>query len=165
MIHCMYNPAITWSFIYRGDGWNINSMNIAENRILLCERQGNTGRVQVLQPDKLFSGARLQPLAVCPCRHYYSETKPGWLIAVLDWPVLMPQAMPKNTSPIHHSNIPEQAFTIDEQVFYATAGRVDAGWNPQNNRDGIYPLKEGQWTNYNRQQTIRWWILYPIWFV
>ncbi|MBL0268752.1 MAG: hypothetical protein IPP99_08840 [Chitinophagaceae bacterium] len=140
-----------WSFLYR-DGWNINSMNIAENRILLCERQGNTGRVQVLQPDGTVFRSTPAAIGSLPMQAllFGNET---WL-ADSSFGLTRFNAAGNAQKYIPNSpyGIATGASTIDEQVFYATAGKVDAGWNPQNNRDGIYQFKEGQWTNYNRQQ-------------
>jgi ligand-binding sensor domain-containing protein len=34
--------------------------------------------------------------------------------------------------------------------FYAAAGSVNANWQKQNNKNGIYQFLDGQWTNYNK---------------
>ncbi|RYY86546.1 MAG: hypothetical protein EOO15_14255 [Chitinophagaceae bacterium] len=39
---------------------------------------------------------------------------------------------------------------VSNGVVYAAAGSVNASWNYQYNRNGIYQYKEGTWTNYNQ---------------
>ncbi|WP_235298579.1 type IX secretion system anionic LPS delivery protein PorZ [Portibacter marinus] len=42
---------------------------------------------------------------------------------------------------------------VDDGILYATSGGVTDAFNFLANRDGIYILKEGQWTNYNESNT------------
>ncbi|MGZ3881489.1 MAG: type IX secretion system anionic LPS delivery protein PorZ, partial [Flavisolibacter sp.] len=42
------------------------------------------------------------------------------------------------------------AMTVYNNRFYAAAGTVNDSWNYQYNRNGIYKLDDGTWTNYNQ---------------
>ena len=141
----------TWSFLYR-DGWNISNMNSADNRILLSERQGNTGRVQVLQADGTVLRTIPAQTNALPMQALLLNNE-IWLADSSTGLIRYNAAgNPQKYIPNSPLGIASGETIVNDQTFYASAGRVDAAWTPQNNRDGIYQFKAGEWTNYNRQQ-------------
>jgi len=140
-----------WSLFYR-DGWTISNMNVSENRILLCERQGNAGRILVLQAD----GSLVQTISSANATLPMQALQFNNLTWVADSSAgLMSYNAAGNAQtyiPNSPSGIAAGETLVDDQVYYASTGKVDAGWIPQNKREGIYKFQEGQWTNFNRQQ-------------
>lgn len=139
-----------WNLFY-ADGWPIINSNVSEEKILVCQRQPNgENKVVILSPTGAVERVLTQmaPLSF-----------PRKVILVNNEPWVADQfgsltRFGTNTYEQYKLNSPEGLASGEllsyNNVFYATAGEVNAAWNYQFNGDGIFMLKEGQWININR---------------
>ncbi len=141
----------SWSLLYT-DGWPFISSRIAENKILLCERQvSGSSRVQVLNPDGTVARSLTGTAALSFPRQAILYNNDTWvadqytcLVKIGSLPAFVPYSL----------NAPQGMASGDlvsyRSVFYAASGSVNEAWNYLYNGDGVFQLKEGTWTNNNR---------------
>ena len=140
-----------WSLFYR-DGWTIRSVRESEDKLLLCEQQGASSRVLLLQPDgnlfRTHSGT-----AVADPRQALLLNGQTWLADSLTGLCRFTSvtAVEKFVLNAPHS-IALGELRVEDSRLFATAGSVRDGWIGDNNRNGFYVFSEGQWTNYNVKQ-------------
>jgi Two component regulator propeller len=138
----------TWGILYHDD-WEINSLDSAGNKILLCESRPNAaGRVVVLNTDGTIDRIISQaPLLSQPHSAVLVQNE-AWIAdgaaGLLHIGTTTEQYQPNSPRAIATGEI-ASGFNR----FYATAGEVDASWAPQNNPNGIYRMEQGEWTNIN----------------
>jgi len=134
------------------NGQPIHSVNISGNkllisqiiptgdsRIIVIESNGNTQTE--LQQENVI--ARPQN-AIAVDNEYWVADLFGGLSRWTDGKVAETY---KLNSP---DNIALGQLMVANGIFYATAGAVNDSWNYQYNPNGIYELKEGYWTSYNK---------------
>ena len=140
----------SWSFLY-ASGRPIVRTNVSENKLLVCERMGNTpGRVVILNPD----GSVFRTLASSG-----SISFPRNAIMLNNDPWVADQfgGLSHQLSTFYdqyNPNSPEATgsgeMVVYNNIFYGTAGEVNEAWNYQFNGNGIFVFKEGNWDNINR---------------
>ena len=144
---------LTWSLLYT-DGWPIISSNDTENRIQLCERQNNgSSRIVIINPDGTVARTIAAVAALSFPRKAILLNNAPW---VADQFECLSRFDAGNAYEQYVLNSPQSTASgemiVYNEVFYATAGSVNEAWNYQFNGDGIFSLKEGNWTNTNRYQ-------------
>jgi hypothetical protein len=140
-----------WSFLYT-DSWPFVSSNTTENKIQLCERQGNgTSRVVILNADGTVSRVLANSGAISFPRKAILFNNDPW---VADQFACLSHFGTTASYQQYVLNSPQSVasgeMTVYNNVFYATAGSVNDAWNYQYNGDGVYIYKEGSWNNINR---------------
>ena len=139
-----------WSLFYE-DGWPIVTMNISENRLVLAQHKPNAeARVVIVDANGTTQSTLEQTPAI-------SSPRKGILLDGEPWIADQFQGLSHFTGNSFESfrlNSPEATATgemiAQGNSFYATSGEVNENWNYQYNGNGIYRLREGQWTNFNR---------------
>ncbi len=139
-----------WGIWYQ-DEWPIVSATVSENKVLLCQRKTNgESRIVILNSDGTTGRviAQVEPLS-SPRRAILLQNDP-WLADQFGGLTHFTASSYEQ----YKLNSPEATasgeMTVYNNTFYATAGEVNEAWNYQYNGNGIYILKEGEWTNINR---------------
>lgn len=140
----------SWIIWYQDD-WPIVSATVSENKLLLCQRKTN-GESRILILNNAGSVERtvtqVEPLS-SPRRAILLQNDP-WLADQFGGLTHFTASSYEQ----YKLNSPEATasgeMTVYNNTFYATAGEVNEAWNYQYNGNGIYILKEGEWTNINR---------------
>lgn len=149
------NKLWTWNgsnwVIWYQDEWPIVSETVSENKVLLCQRKTNgESRVVILNSDGTTGRmiTQVEPLS-SPRRAILLQNDP-WLADQFGGLTHFTASSYEQ----YKLNSPEATasgeMTVYNNTFYATAGEVNEAWNYQYNGNGIYVLKEGEWTNINR---------------
>lgn len=138
----------SWSLFY-ADGWKITSINTTENKITLCESKQGNARVVVLNSDGSVAQT-LQQASVPSPKNAIVQNVSYWVADLYKGLVHITGSTTENYQPNAPENIVLGEMTAYNNVLYATAGAVNNAWNYQYNGGGVYQLKEGWWSAYNR---------------
>ena len=140
----------TWNLLYH-DGWPIVSSSSSENKISLSQRKASgESKVTVLKSDGVVVNTFIQPSVISFPRKAMVVKGETWIADQLEGlskfnaPGSFEQYRPNSPG-----SIASGEMVVYNNVLYATAGGVNESWNGQNNRNGIYIFKEGDWTNIN----------------
>lgn len=139
-----------WTVWYQ-DEWSIISATVAENKVLLCQLKANgESRVAILSSSGVMERAitQVEPLS-SPRRAILLQNDP-WLADQFGGLTHFTASSYEQYKPNSPEAIASGEMTVYNNTFYATAGEVNEAWNYQYNGNGIYILKEGEWTNINR---------------
>ncbi len=139
-----------WTFFFYND-WPIINSNVAEDRIILCQRK-NTGeaKLTVLRADGITDRSFVQPGIISFPRKAILIDNMVWLADQFGGLSHFTGTSFEQFKPNSPEATASGEMTVFNNVFYATAGEINEAWNYQYNGNGIYVLKEGQWTNINR---------------
>jgi len=149
-----------WSLLYT-DGWPWVSSSVAENKILLCQRQiSGVSRVVILNPDGTINRLLANTGAVSFPRKAILVNSQPW-VADHSQPWVADQFACLSRFEVSSSayeqymlnspqGIASGEMLVYQNVFYATAGSVNDAWNYLYNGDGVFSFKEGSWANTNR---------------
>lgn len=147
-----FENGTTQNFFY-ADAWPILSINVSENKLLVCQRKNN-GESRVLHLNA--SGAvqkiiQQQGIIDFP-KKAISVSNDYWIAdlygSLIHWSGNSGEQYKLNSP----ENIATAEMTVFNSVFYAAAGSVNDAWNYQYNVNGIYKLKDGKWNTFNRFQ-------------
>ena len=142
----------TWTLFFTEATWNIRSINSSSGKMIVCETQNTSGKITSLNTDGTIARTIQQPtLLVKPMKgviegtNYWIADSIGGLTKFLS-----------TGFESYNLNSP-QSIATGEMAFannslWAAAGSVNASWQKQNNKNGIYKFSEGQWTNYTSKQ-------------
>lgn len=141
-----------WSLLYT-DGWPWVSSSVAENKILLCQRQiSGVSRVVILNPDGTINRLLANTGAVSFPRKAILVNSQPWVAD--QFACLSRFEVSSSAYEQYMLNSPQGIASgemlVYKNVFYATAGSVNDAWNYLYNGDGVFSFKEGSWANTNR---------------
>lgn len=141
-----------WSLLYT-DGWPWVSSSVAENKILLCQRQiSGVSRVVILNPDGTINRLLANTGAVSFPRKAILVNSQPWVAD--QFASLSRFEVSSSAYEQYMLNSPQGIASgemlVYKNVFYATAGSVNDAWNYLYNGDGVFSFKEGSWANTNR---------------
>lgn len=139
-----------WTVWYQ-DEWPIISATVAENKVLLCQLKANgESRVAILSSSGVMERAitQVEPLS-SPRRAILLQNDP-WLADQFGGLTHFTASSYEQYKPNSPEATASGEMTVYNNTLYATAGEVNEAWNYQYNGNGIYILKEGEWTNINR---------------
>lgn len=141
----------SWSLLYR-DGWSMVSSNTTENKIQLCERLGAANRIIILNADGTVSRTITGTAISSPRKAILFSNHP-WVADSLtglsrfdngnsfeQYVINSPQSIASGEMIVHNSS------------FHVTAGSVNDIWTAQNNYNGLFSFREGQWNNISRKR-------------
>ncbi len=142
-----------WTLFFTDPGWIIRNMNSASGKLLIClTKTGDNSRVISFNPDgtiaDLFqqSGIIAKPeKAIFYNNEYWVADSVGGL-TVFRSPVFQSYAL---NSPY---SVSSGEILFRDQVFYGASGEVNRNWQGLGNKNGVFLLRDGQWTNYNNRQ-------------
>ena len=140
-----------WNLFFTETGWTIQNINASSGKILVCQRKNDgSAKVTSLNADGTTAIVLQQAGLI-------SIPQKAILINNNYWVADSTGGLTKFISPgfeNYRLNSPQSIATgeliFSNTIFYAASGGVNASWQKQNNRNGIYKLSDGQWTNFNR---------------
>ena len=140
-----------WNLFFTETGWTIQNINASSGKILVCQRKNDgSAKVTSLNADGTTPIVLQQAGLI-------SIPQKVILINNNYWVADSTGGLTKFISPgfeNYRLNSPQSIATgeliFSNTIFYAASGGVNASWQKQNNRNGIYKLSDGQWTNFNR---------------
>ncbi len=139
-----------WNLFF-ANGWPVLSINVSENKLLVCQRQQNaSSQVLVLSTDGSVQRTIQQNGVTDFAQKAISINSNIWIADLYDglskWN--------SNNYEIYKPDSPEDVatgmMTAYNNVVYVSAGSVNDAWNYQYNRSGVFKLADGNWTNYNQ---------------
>ncbi len=139
----------TWNFFYAETGWTISNINTSNNQVLVMMKKiDGSSRVTILNNDGNISRTIIHPQINVP-KNAIIHNSDVWVADSTGG--LLRFSTSGYTG--YQLNSPRSISTgqliIDDGDVYAAAGEVDNNWQPQQNRNGFYKFKDGQWTNYD----------------
>jgi ligand-binding sensor domain-containing protein len=138
-----------WKFFF-ANGLPISSMNVAENKLLLCQRVANGSSQVAILND---SGSVVTTLAkenIISFPEQAASVGNEYWVADLFGGLSHWQGSTVETYKLNSpDNIALGQLTVKDNVLYAAAGAVNGSWNYQYNPNGLFQLKEGVWTSFN----------------
>lgn len=139
-----------WTIFYQ-DEWPVISSSVSDNRLLLCQRKPTgESRVLILNASGNIERTITQVAPVSFPRKAIIWQNDPWLADQFGGLTHFTNASYEQ----YKLNSPEATasgeMTVSNNTLYATAGEVNEAWNYQFNGNGVYVLKEGEWTNINR---------------
>lgn len=142
-----------WNFYFTESGWQIRNINSSSGKTIISQRKNDgTAKVTSLNIDGTVarvlqqSGQILIPTkAILLNSDYWVADSSGGLTKFTT-----------TGSQNYQLNSPQSIgsgeLTVNNEMFYATAGEVNANWQKKNNKNGLYKFSNGQWTNFNKNQ-------------
>ena len=139
-----------WSLFY-ADGWPSTDVTLSATGLLVCERQ-NSGTARVIQLNADGTTARViqQAGPVSFPRQAILFNSEVWLADQFGGLSRFGSGGSEQFKPNSPEATASGEMQVYDHVFYATAGEVNTSWNYLYNGNGVYQLKEGTWTNFNR---------------
>lgn len=139
-----------WSLFYT-DGEPIVNSNVSENKLLLCQRfQNGSSKVTVLNSDGTVSRTLAQPTVISYPRKAILFQNDTWVADQFGGLSHFSSSSFEQYKPNSPESIASGEMAVNNNIFYATAGEVNAAWNYQYNGNGIYVFNDGEWNNINR---------------
>lgn len=140
----------TWSRFF-SNGWPVVSVNVSENRLLLCQRtSSNQSAVLALDANGQVQAALQRPAVISFPEQAISRGGDIW-VADLYGGLSHWQG---NSVEVYKPNAPDGIATGQLAAYngtvYAAAGTVNSSWNYQYDPNGIYRYRDGSWTSFNR---------------
>ncbi len=142
-----------WSLFFTESNWQIQNLNSSSGKIIVCQKKNDgSAKVTSLNADGTIARTIQQPgvimfpmKAILVNNDYWIADSMGGLnkfmsVGFVSYNLNSPQSVATGE------------MTFVNNIFYATAGSVNASWQKQNNKNGIYKFSDGQWTNYNNRQ-------------
>ena len=134
------------------NGGPINSVNISGDKLLICQiSQAGDSRITVINSNGNIQNELKQENVIASPQHAISVNNEYWVADLFGglsrWADGKVAEIYKLNSP---DNIALGQLTVANGIFYASAGAVNDSWNYQYNPNGVYELKEGYWTSYNK---------------
>jgi hypothetical protein len=139
-----------WSLFY-ADGEPIVNSNASGNKLLLCQRFSNgSSKVTVLNSDGTIAQTLAQPTVISfPKKAIMFQNDP-WIADQFGGLSHFTASSFEQYKPNSPEATASGELAVYNNIFYATAGEVNAAWNYQYNGNGVYIFKEGEWININR---------------
>lgn len=140
-----------WTWLHASD-WPLISARVTEEKLLLCQRKtSGESRVLVLNPNGSVHRTITQVAAVSFPRQALFVNGEVWLADQFEGLTRFPATGPYQAFKVNGpQGLASGQLLTTEGHFFASAGSVNAAWNYLYNGDGVYALREGQWSNYNR---------------
>ena len=143
----------SWNFFY-WDGWPVINMNASGNKILLSQRLASgQGRVLVLNSDGTVPIALPSQTGISFPRKVIVVNNDFWIADQIDGLSHFNPALVEQYTLNSPESIALGEIKFVNNIFYASSGEVNGSWIPQNNKNGIYIFKEGDWINFNRKNS------------
>lgn len=139
-----------WNLFFFQTGWKITGINSSSGKLLICQQHADSNaRVTVINPDGSVSVVIRQSELIADPRKAMILQNNHWVADSIGGLSKYDLSGFEN----YQLNSPQSIATGDllfhGETFYAAAGTVSDTWNIQGNRDGMYKLENGKWTNYN----------------
>ncbi|OQP58540.1 hypothetical protein A4R26_03540 [Niastella populi] len=137
-----------WNVFYR-DGWVIKNCTVSDNVILLSETNNNSGRIVTLTAsgsfERIIQDAQLtqRPQQAVAFQNTY------WIADTLAGLSNFSGASFNRLIPGSPLSTVTGGMQIVHNTLWAAAGSVNANWEPQNNKNGLFTLSDNNWNYFN----------------
>jgi streptogramin lyase len=136
----------TWNTIYTNAAWPITSITASENKVMVCQRNSSgAARVLILNTSGTIEKILSQNGVISSPRSALLENGAAWIAdqfgGLSRFGAAVDRFIPNG--PLGSSS---GDMVSQNNVLYVAAGSVNNAWNYLFNRNGIYQLKEDQWS-------------------
>jgi hypothetical protein len=142
----------TWNLFFTESNLKISSINSSSGKLIVGQAGNTTAKITSLNIDGTVARTIQQAGVIVRPMKAISENSNYWIADSIGGLNKFTSSGVQN----YNLNSP-QSIATGEMIFvnnalYAAAGTVNANWQKQNNKDGLYKFSDGQWTNYNGRQ-------------
>lgn len=149
------NQQNQFSFIYHSSSWTIINLSVSDNKILICERNNNSGNSRVLNIAN--NGTVLQTIAqpgvISFPKNAYAENNSIWVADFFGGLAKFSGSTIERFIPNGPQGTADGKIIATSKKVYIAAGSVNDAWNYQYNRNGIYVLDETAWSSFGNFNT------------
>lgn len=140
----------TWSLLY-ADGWHINNITTAENRLLISQQKPGAARVLVMNNNAAVEKIISQNNVL---------TNPSQAISLQNtvWVADSIAGLLAYSSPAAIRYQPNSPYapalgemTVKDNVLWAASGAVTAGWANTFSTNGLYRFSNEEWNNFTKE--------------
>ena len=140
----------TWSLLY-ADGWHINNITAAENRLLISQQKPGTARVLVMNNNAAVEKIISQNNVLINPAQAISLQNTVWVADSIAG--LLAYSGPaairyQPNSP--YASAPGE-MTVRDNVLWAASGTVTAGWANTFSANGLYRFSNEEWNNFTKE--------------
>jgi hypothetical protein len=141
-----------WNLFFTENGWKIKSINSSSGKLIICETNAANAKVTSLNVDGAIARTIQQAGAVVQPMRSILENNNYWLADSVGGLNKFTSSSFQNYNLNSPQSIATGEITFVNNSFYAASGTVNASWQKQNDKNGLYKFSDGQWTNYNNRQ-------------
>lgn len=136
----------TWSLLYTDKSWPIVSITASENKLSVCQRT-TTGaaRVIILTTTGLIEKNISQSGVISFPKSAITESNSVWIADQFGGLSRFGSSL-ERFIPNGPPGTADGEIQIQNHILYAAAGSVNAAWNYQYNRNGLYYFQQDQWS-------------------
>jgi len=138
-----------WQLLYTSNA-TINSTTPAGNKLLVCEQSPAAGQIRVLSSQGAVQETIQHPHFTRAPKNAVETGGQYWIADSLAG--LSQFAAGQFTSYVPNSPYGPASGSLQvmNNTLWAAAGAVTGHWTPAGNKDGLYSLANGTWTNYHK---------------
>jgi hypothetical protein len=142
-----------WDLFFTEATWKIQNVNSSSGKIIASEiKNDGSAKVTSLNIDGTVSRIVQQPGRVVQPMKAILENNNYWVADSIGGLTKFLSTGFENYDLNSPQSIATGEIVFVNHSFYAAAGSVNANWQKQNNKNGLYKFLDGQWTNYNNMQ-------------
>ena len=139
---------VNGSLLYADAAWPIASMNVAANKLLICQRTiAGASRVVVLNGNGTVEKVLEQSGVISYPKWATIKDDAVWVADFFGGLSRFASGV-ERFIPAGPLGAASGEMTVSKGVLYVAAGEVNDAWNYRFNRNGIYRFGEGDWSNY-----------------
>jgi hypothetical protein len=136
----------TWSLLYTDKNWPIVSIAASENKLSVCQRTASgNARVIILTTTGQVEKNISQSGVISFPRSAITENNAVWIADQFGGLSRFGAAL-ERFIPNGPPGTADGEILIQNTILYAAAGSVNAAWNYQYNRNGVYYFQQDQWS-------------------
>lgn len=144
--------ANSWNLFYTETTWTIHNINSSAGKVIICQTKGGIGKIISLNTDGTIARTIQQARLIMQPEKAILVNNDYWIADSVGGLTKFSSIGFEN----YNLNSPQSVATGEiifvNSTFYAAAGGVNANWQKDDNKNGLYKFSEGQWTNYNSRQ-------------
>lgn len=141
-----------WNLFFTEASWNIKSVNSSSGKLIICQTNNTNAKVASLNTDGTVARTILQPGVIVQPMKAILENNNYWVADSIGGLTKFTSSAFQNYNLNSPQSIATGEIVFVNNIFYAAAGSVNANWQKQNNKNGLYKFSDGQWTNYSNKQ-------------
>jgi Two component regulator propeller len=141
-----------WDLFFTESTWNIRNINSSGGKVIICQIKNGDAKVTSLNDNGTVARTIQQPARIVQPEKAILVSNDYWVADSIGGLTKFRSVGFENYDLNSPQSIATGEIVFVNNIFYATAGGVNANWQKQNNKNGIYKFSGGQWTNYNNKQ-------------
>lgn len=138
-----------WNIFYAEISWHISNISSSDDKLLLCETSANSGsRVLQLNAGGVVEKNLSQQDIISIPKNGLADNNTVW-IADSTTGLWNFSSSIKNYSPDGPAGAATGEMIFYNDTLFVAAGGVDANWNPDSSKNGLYVFADDVWSNRN----------------